>query len=65
MKWIKLTDEHPKHNHCSFIITDGTIVGVGYWDVNEFMCVDMDDFVNEITHWMPFPKLPLEEKENT
>ncbi len=58
MEWTKLSSHKPSEDLSSYIVTDGTIVGVAYWNGDGFIDECVDDFIEDITHWMPFPSLP-------
>jgi hypothetical protein len=56
MKWKDVNDKLPTQFE-SYIVTDGSFVTIGYWDINEFVGCE-NDTLNPITHWMPFPQPP-------
>ena len=72
MKWIKFTDKHPKENE-SVLVTDGESIGsacIQYYgkDNEHFHLIGAAHGGYEwewnwgqdenVTHWMPLPKLP-------
>ena len=60
-KWINVKDALPRGCKDVILINDGEI-GIGYYDAirNEWYDYTKEYIIN-ITHWMPTPKLPEEE----
>ena len=70
MKWINKNDQMPPvESYCNdvsvyVLVTDGEFMGFGYycfdlytWIYRMAGAIEASD--NNITHWMPFPDLPL------
>lgn len=55
MEWISLEQEKPEENYCSYLVTDGIFVNVGFWHTHAFYD---EDLLDDVTHWMPFPEPP-------
>lgn len=60
-EWISVKDERKPPNFKVVLITDGECVDLGAWQgeewASDFSYVDESE---DVTHWMPLPKLPKE-----
>lgn len=61
MEWISVKDALPGNWNDVILLNNGEI-GIGYYDVARKEWYDYTkDYIRNITHWMPTPKLPEEE----
>lgn len=60
MNWIKLCDRKPGYLDW-VILSNGYEVTTGYYGTEGFQDIEHD--MGAITHWMPFPEAPQEEKQ--
>ena len=63
-EWISVKDERKPPNFKVVLITDGECVDLGAWQgeewASDFSYVDESE---DVTHWMPLPKLPKENEK--
>lgn len=60
MNWIKLCDRKPGYLDW-VILSNGFEVTTGYYGTEGFQDIEHD--MGAITHWMPFPDAPQDEKQ--
>lgn len=68
VKWISVKERLPEKEtpNCTVdvLVTDGTHINIGYYDYIDGMWWTLEDcFYFHVTHWMPLPELPENNKE--
>lgn len=65
-EWISVKDRLPE-NGKEVLFSDGSSIMVGWYNADEeyweLTDADMIAYAQDVTHWMPLPRLPEEEDE--
>ena len=62
MEWNEFNpDDVRLDNHCGYLVSDGQIVTIGYYDLSGWVGYE-DASCRNVTHWMEIPNPPKREE---